>query len=145
MSKSYLRYEPNNNIFGVICSPQCNIELDLTGNLVICGALQNVLVWNIRQANQVNCLKINQPNYPYGESGECISLCRSNDGSTIACGYTNGQIRIYNFINGTLLSTLSGHRTSVISLSYDKSGQQLISGGADSDICLLYTSDAADE
>lgn len=139
MSKSYLRYEPNNNIFGVICSPQCNIELDLSGNLVLTGALQNVIVWNIRQANQVNCLKSNQPNYPYGESGECISLCRSTNGSTIACGYTNGQIRIYNFINGTLLSTLSGHRTSVISLSYDKSGQQLLSGGADSDIILWDT------
>jgi len=139
MSKSYLRYEPNSNVFGVICSPQCDIELDLTGNLVITGALQNVLVWNIRQANQVNCLKINQPNYPYEQSGECVSLCRSPDGSTIACGYTTGDIRIFNFINGTLLSTLSGHRTSVLSLAYDKDGQQLISGGADSDIILWDT------
>lgn len=51
--KSYLRYEPKKS-FGVIASPQCNITYDCSGNLAITGALQEISVWNLRQANQVS-------------------------------------------------------------------------------------------
>lgn len=52
MMKSYLRYEPSKS-FGVIAAPQCNIMYDFSGNLAITGALQNICVWNLRQASQV--------------------------------------------------------------------------------------------
>lgn len=50
--KSYLRYEPK-KCFGVITSPQCNVIYDCSGNLAITGSLQDVAVFNIRQATQV--------------------------------------------------------------------------------------------
>ena len=52
MMKSYLRYEPKSQ-FGVIASPQCNVQYDYTGNLAFTGAIQEVCVWNLRQATQV--------------------------------------------------------------------------------------------
>ena len=50
--KSYLRYEPKHQ-FGVITSPQCNVQYDYTGNLAFTGAIQDVCVWNLRQASLV--------------------------------------------------------------------------------------------
>ena len=50
--KSYLRYEPKKS-YGVIASPQCNVTYDCSGNLAISGALQEISLWNLRQANQV--------------------------------------------------------------------------------------------
>lgn len=52
MIKSYYRYSPDKTV-GVITSPECNVVFDYTGKLAFTGALQNVGVWNIRQANQV--------------------------------------------------------------------------------------------
>lgn len=52
MMKSYLRFEPKKS-FGVISSPQCNVIYDFTGNLAFTGAVQDVCVWNLRQASQV--------------------------------------------------------------------------------------------
>jgi len=52
MMKSYLRFEPKAT-FGIISSPQCNVVYDFTGNLAITGAVQDVNVWNLRQASQV--------------------------------------------------------------------------------------------
>lgn len=50
--KSYLRYEPKKS-YGVIASPQCNVTYDCSGNLAISGALQEISLWNLRQANLV--------------------------------------------------------------------------------------------
>ena len=65
--KSYLRYEPKKS-FGVIASPQCNIAYDCSGNLAITGALQEISVWNIRQANQVSFLQRLEHDYNDSES-----------------------------------------------------------------------------
>jgi hypothetical protein len=51
--KSYLRYGPKEQ-FGVIASPQCNVQYDYTGNLAFTGAIQEVCAWNLRQASQVH-------------------------------------------------------------------------------------------
>jgi U3 small nucleolar RNA-associated protein 12 len=55
--KSYLRFEPKKT-FGVISSPQCNVVYDFSGNLAISAALQDVTVWNLRQALQVRPTEI---------------------------------------------------------------------------------------
>ena len=50
--KSYLRFEPKDTI-GVIASPKCNAIFDFSGNLAISGGVQDVGLWNLRQATQV--------------------------------------------------------------------------------------------
>jgi hypothetical protein len=51
--KSYYRYEPERAL-GVITASDCNAIFDSTGKLAFTGSLQNVGVWNLRQASQVS-------------------------------------------------------------------------------------------
>lgn len=52
MLKSYLRYEQR-DCFGVIASPGGNAVFDATGNMTICPALQDVIVWHLRRGTTV--------------------------------------------------------------------------------------------
>lgn len=144
--KSYLRYEPR-KAFGVISAPVCNVAFDFSGNLALTGGVQSVGVWNLRQATNVATLTdpSSQTNYPYCELGEVTVLVRSPDKQTVAVGYSTGEVRLFNYINDSLVATLRGHRSGVTSLAFDVAatsedqgmgGLFLASGGADTDIFL---------
>jgi U3 small nucleolar RNA-associated protein 12 len=49
-------------------------------------------------------------------------------------GYSNGELRVFNYINKTCEATLRGHRSAVSSLAFEKDGTVFASGGSDSDI-----------
>ena len=51
MVKAYLRYDFT-GAFGVITN-SANPEFDATGKQIITGALENALIWNIKQGTQV--------------------------------------------------------------------------------------------
>jgi U3 small nucleolar RNA-associated protein 12 len=53
MVKAYLRYEPA-GAFGVVTSG-CAPVYDASGKLLISAALENVIVWNVKQGSQVGC------------------------------------------------------------------------------------------
>jgi U3 small nucleolar RNA-associated protein 12 len=125
MVKSYLRYDLKNQ-FGVINSRQCNVVYDKTGMLAISGALDDVLVWNVRQGVQVHC-------FP-GENGEVSSLAVSPDGVHIAAGCHNGAVCIYDIVKRTTVVTLQGHKRAVKALRYNSSGSLLVSGSRDTNI-----------
>ena len=135
MMKSYLRYEPSHS-FGVICSPASNITYDFSGNLLLTSAVEEVIVWNARQANKVCSLQASTSNYPYSLPGEVTCIERSNDKSSVASGYSTGEIRIFNYLTRSVLATLRGHRSGISCLSYDTdtTSSLLASGGKDSDI-----------
>ena len=135
MVQSYSRYEPE-TAFGVIAAPNCNIVHDFSGNLAFTGALQSVAVWNLRQAAQIGSLAAANPHYPYVLSGEACVLCKSTDKTTIATGYTNGDVRIFNFLSKAVVATLRAHRSPVVSLVYNRDSTLLASGGSDSDILI---------
>jgi U3 small nucleolar RNA-associated protein 12 len=140
MMKSYLRYEPSRTI-GVVASPSCNIATSVDGNLCMTGGVQDAQVWNLRTGERIATLTAENPNYPYSNSGETRCLRVSHDGSTMAVGYTSGDIRIFDYIKGTTLTTLHGHRSEVLCLVYESSATStfLLSGGADTDIYLWDT------
>jgi U3 small nucleolar RNA-associated protein 12 len=83
---------------------------------------------------QVNKLSFEEPSYPFRTGGDVTVLQASPNKPVIAVGYTNGIIRIYSYINETLIATLKGHRSMVSSLCFDEEGVTLVSGGSDSDI-----------
>lgn len=58
---------------------------------------------------------------------------------TVSAGYLTGEIMLYNYMNKTTTATLRGHKSAVISMTYDASGTLLASGGADSDIYIWDT------
>lgn len=132
--KSYLRYEPGKR-FGVISSPQSNVIYDWSGNLAITSSVQDICVWNIRQAVQIGTLKYDMVNYPYSTAGEVNSLARCPDKSMLAAGYSTGEVRIFDYLTHAVKATLRGHKSAVTVLQSD--GRQVIaSGGRDCDICL---------
>ncbi|KAH9114418.1 hypothetical protein AeMF1_011499 [Aphanomyces euteiches] len=128
--KSYLRYTVESS-FGVICSPNARCIYDLTGQLAICGALKNVLVWNIRTGAQVRVLRGESGN---DTAGQVTALCLSPDGAYVATGYSSGMVRIFKLSNGNVEVTLDGHKNSVESLAYGENGALLASGSRDTDV-----------
>lgn len=164
--KSYLRYEPSTQ-FGVISSPNCNSEYDYTGtpfltllnvciaclghpincnqhiafigNLSFTGAGSLVHTWNLRQASCINAMGEKEPSYPYATGGEASILKRSpsRDNPMVAVGYTNGVVRLFNYLSESrLVCSLKGHRAAITSLCFDDDGALLVTGSADSDIVL---------
>jgi len=47
-TKTYLRYKQK-HVMGLIASPACNIAADSSGKFAASGALERVLVWNVRR------------------------------------------------------------------------------------------------
>ncbi len=135
--KSYYRYVPGQTI-GVINSPDSNVVYDFTGKLAFTGGVQTVGVWNLRQASQVRALAYDIPNYPYSQYGEVVTLARCPDKVSICAGYSTGEVRIFNYVTGTLTATLRGHRSAVTSIAFDEdpssAGTIVATGGADCDI-----------
>jgi U3 small nucleolar RNA-associated protein 12 len=128
--KSYLRYEHRAS-FGVVSSPKCNVVYDPTGKLAFAGALEDVLVWNLRQGSVVSRLP--------GEKAEVVSLARSPDKMSVCAGYADGAIRIFDFLKGTLTVKLHGHKKTVGCLRYNSDGSLVVSGSRDTDIIIWDT------
>ncbi|OQS00897.1 hypothetical protein ACHHYP_02153 [Achlya hypogyna] len=128
--KSYLKYAPEAS-FGVVCSPNAPSIYDLTGQLAICGALKNVIVWNIRTGMQVRVLKGESEN---DTAGQVTALRLSGDGAFVAVGYSTGIIRIFKLSNGNIEVTLDGHKGSIECLAYGEGGALLASGSRDTDV-----------
>lgn len=83
MVKAYLRYVLQET-FGVVASPQCNaIFLDAQCRLAASGCLENLSVWNLKQALQVTVMK--------GESASATCLAASPDRKHIAAGYAHAH------------------------------------------------------
>lgn len=129
MMKSYLRYEPDKTI-GIISSPNCNIACSHDGNLIFTGGIEDALLWNLRTGNQVLTLSPESPNYPYNLPGETRYIKVSPDGSSVAVGYSTGDIRIFDYIKNTIISTLHGHRSDITALHF-ATNQQPISPQSD--------------
>ncbi|KDO29053.1 hypothetical protein SPRG_06108 [Saprolegnia parasitica CBS 223.65] len=128
--KSYLKYAPE-AAFGVIASPGAPVVYDLTGQLAICGALKNVIVWNIRTGTQVRVLKADTEN---DTAGQVTALRLSIDGAFVAVGYSTGIIRIFKLSNGNVEVTLDGHKNAIECLAFGEGGALLASGSRDTDI-----------
>lgn len=136
MMKSYLRYEPDKS-FGVIASVQSNITYDWSGNLVLSGSGENVSVWNVRQGAQISSLTNDTPGYPFVLPGEVNFIAYSPDKTTIAVGYSTGEICIFQYLKSTTkTATLRGHQTAISCLAYDSTGTLLASGGRDGDVVI---------
>lgn len=78
----------------------------------------------------------NAPRTIADDAGKATALALSPDGNLLAVGWnTNSplsQIRIYQTLDGKLLSTLEGHGPNVASLDFSSDGKYLASVGTDS-------------
>uniref|UniRef100_A0A0D6R1B9 Small-subunit processome Utp12 domain-containing protein n=2 Tax=Araucaria cunninghamii TaxID=56994 RepID=A0A0D6R1B9_ARACU len=134
MVKSYLRYEAG-AVFGVVTSHESNVTFDNTGKLLLCGALEQLAIWNVKQGSCVKKLAYSSETIAAKPAVTSI-VWMPNSVSTVACGYGDGSIRIWDTIKGTCETTLNGHKGATTALSYNKTGYLLASGSKDTDIVI---------
>ena len=86
------------------------------------GDLLYIIIWTISTGN--TSMKINVSSYTQ-------SLQLLSNGVHLAAGLQNGLINIYNLNDGSLISTLIGHTTSVFNLVLERDRDLLISSSGD--------------
>ncbi len=128
MVKTYLRYELTDS-FGVITSNGSNALFDRTGKLAITACLENVCVWNIKQASIAAVLKSGENN-----KSEVTCIRTSPDGLHVAVGFDDGKIKVFHIPSKSVVRNLNGHRSGVTSIRYNRAGTQIVSGSKDTDI-----------
>lgn len=63
-----------------------------------------------------------------GDKHEVTQLSASPNKMTLAAGYTDGSVKIYDLNSTENLNTFSGHRSAVTCFAYDLNGHRLASG-----------------
>lgn len=122
MGKSYLRYR-HASTFGVVASQQSNVLSWNNGQYAVAGALENVIVWDVRKGLVVTTL--------VGEKHAVTCIAASPDGVHLAVGYEDGTVRLWRVMDAESVVTLSGHKSAVSALAYDEGGMRLASGSND--------------
>ena len=153
MVKSYLRYS-REATFGVIASSGSNAVFDASGKYAVAPALEEVLVWNLKQGEVVARWREDGDQDQKAAAAEVTAICRAptniaatktnTTGTTttnasedrFAVGYADGTVRIWSMREQQqpCLVTFRGHRGAVTALAYDKSGTKLVSGSKDTDL-----------
>jgi len=135
--KAYLRYGPAPaRVFGVVASPDSQVAYDWSGRFVITGALERIVIWNIRLGAPV-CSLVDPTN-----SAAVTVLALSPNKRHIAAGYADGVVRLWEWAGGQAIGApvaLAGHRSAVTCLAFEEEhatggaavGQLLCSGGKD--------------
>ncbi|KAL8152005.1 hypothetical protein V2J09_021813 [Rumex salicifolius] len=132
MVKAYLRYEPAAS-FGVISSVDSNISYDSTGKFLLSPALEKIGIWHVRQGV---CTKTLAPSATASGPSLAVTSIAPTSSNSVASGYADGSIRIWDLTQGTIETTLNGHKGAVTALKFNKLGSMLASGGKDNDIIL---------
>ncbi|CAN6916134.1 unnamed protein product [Brassica oleracea] len=132
MVKAYLRYEQASS-FGVITSLESNISYDSTGKHVLAPALEKVGIWHVRQGI---CTKTLVPSSSRVGKSLAVTSIASSASTSVAVGYADGSIRIWDSEKGTCETTLNGHKGAVTALRYNKAGSMFASGSKDNDVIL---------
>ncbi|KAL4429403.1 hypothetical protein ABPG77_005177 [Micractinium sp. CCAP 211/92] len=132
MVKAYLRYELTGS-WGMIASATSNICYDRSCKHLLAGALENVAVWNVKQAALVKMLVP-----PISQSGKVAGavtqIAASPTANQVAVGHADGTIRLWDLDTGEVAATFSGHRKEVSALRFSRSGALLASGSKDTDV-----------
>lgn len=167
MIKAYLRYEQVAG-FGVVVSndvPAQQVGSEGHAPLIACAAVDVLIIWNLRTAEAVARFG----NEDTRKAGSISSLAVSSSGEYIACGYTDGSIRLWRFRSGSETGTLTspfsdsppvpsavfnGHRSAVSALSFESFSTlsdgikqsldtDLVSGSNDGDVILWSITDGS--
>jgi len=81
MVKAYLRYEEG-DAFGVVSAGQARVCYDKSGKLLLVGALEKCLVWNVKQGRCVSALTAPAPSSD-GVRPQVTALAPSPSSSTL--------------------------------------------------------------
>ena len=68
------------------------------------------------------------------DSNQLWSVTWSPDGTRLATGGSEGTVKIWDAVQGHLLSTLSGHQGGVLAVAWSPDGRRIASGGQDNTV-----------
>ncbi len=105
-------------VYSVVFSPD--------GTTLAAGGYQTVELWDVVKGRNVF--------YWEGEAGQVVfpnAVSFSQDGATLASGFQDGTVKLWDVATGTDIGTLSGHTNLVTSVAFSPDGTTLASGGAD--------------
>lgn len=107
------------------------------GNLALCGTLDSVSVWNIKQSILVSTLSLIETTQSGTQKTPSQVRClawRKGAEHSIAVGYEDGTIRLWDINTKTCTLTLRGHRSAITALTFSNNGSTLVSGACDTDV-----------
>ncbi|MEH1826929.1 MAG: NB-ARC domain-containing protein [Nostoc sp.] len=124
------------NIFNLLCQMQTDLSnYDFSNLTVLQADMRNVNLHN------VNFAQANLAKSVFVETfGGIFSVTFSPSGKLLATGDTNGEIRLYDVVDGQQLLTCEGHTGWVWSVAFSHDGQILASGSNDQTVKLWDTS-----
>lgn len=108
--------------------------------MILCQRLSTcrIMILPFFIISQIKSLVFEDSNYPYTNRGEVSTIARCPDQKSVCVGYTTGEVRVFNYITGAIVTTYRGHRSAVNAIALDtsanSSGSLLATGGADCDI-----------
>ncbi|MBN3962124.1 NB-ARC domain-containing protein [Nostoc sp. NMS8] len=124
------------NIFNLLCQMQTDLSnYDFSNLTVLQADMRNINLHN------VNFAHANLAKSVFVETfGGVFSVTFSPSGKLLATGDTNGEIRLYDVVDGQQLLTCEGHTGWVWSVAFSHDGQILASGSNDQTVKLWDTS-----
>ncbi|KAF0990874.1 hypothetical protein HZS_1487 [Henneguya salminicola] len=135
--KTYYRYDVVDLPVGIVNSNDCNViycDRILIGpnkkehrSCVICGALENVILWNTKHSKSILVL---------ANEKSVATRISYHISSQVACGYSNGDVRIYNLVENSAPLVLKGHSSAISALEFDIEPNRLVSGSLDTYIII---------
>ncbi|XP_006813674.2 WD repeat-containing protein 3 [Saccoglossus kowalevskii] len=116
--------------FGVIGSPKSNLVYleaeEEKGKFAAVPAVEHVFIWDIRKSEKVMVLQ--------GDNYEVTCIAKSPNKTSIAVGYQDGTIKLFDLMTGDSTVTFNGHKSAVSALNFDTHGTRLVSGSKDTDV-----------
>ena len=126
------------NIFNLLCY----LETDLNGYDFSCMSVWQADLRNVKLHN-VNFQNADLAKSVFAETfGGVLSVAFSPNGKLLALGDTNGEIRLYQVVDGQQILTCKGHTNWVVSLAFSPDGRTLASGSTDFTVKLWDVSTA---
>ncbi|TPX38895.1 hypothetical protein SeMB42_g01549 [Synchytrium endobioticum] len=126
--RAYDRYRAA-GVYGIITS-NANAAFDAEGKLAICPALEDVILWNVRQGQPIARW------HDEDNHSEATSICKSPNNTTFAVGYADGAIRLWDIRTNSSSITFTGHTAAVTALAFSQDAARLASGSRDTDLII---------
>ncbi|KAK7044890.1 chromatin associated protein [Favolaschia claudopus] len=107
----------------------CCVRFSKDGRFLATGCNRTAQVYDARSGAKI-CSLID-PNVPKGGDLYIRSVCFSPDGSLLATGAEDTQIRIWEIAKKRIIAILSGHQQEIYALDFSADGRFVVSGSGD--------------
>jgi WD40 repeat protein len=95
--------------------------------MMTCSRDSSLRVWNLKSGKQIG------EDWRDGDSG-VNTIALSPDGTKVVSGSNDGGVRLWDIDTGKLITTWTGHATTVYSVCWSRDGHRVVSGSSDGTI-----------